>query len=128
MLVQKGRVARTRHPADVTADQLTRRESEVLSLLGERLTNREIAANRVISVRTVESHVANILQKVGASDRRHAGQLWRDGRISALTTDDAVQTCSQDAVGGGEWNSPAESTDVRESKKHAEPLRQSSFG
>jgi AAA ATPase domain/Bacterial regulatory proteins, luxR family len=49
---------------------VTRRESEVWSLLCEHLTNAEIAARLYISERTVESHVASLLRKLGATDRR----------------------------------------------------------
>jgi predicted ATPase/DNA-binding CsgD family transcriptional regulator len=46
------------------------REAEVLALLGEHLTNAEIGARLFISARTVESHVASLLRKLGAGDRR----------------------------------------------------------
>ncbi len=49
---------------------VTRREAEILSLVGNRLSNREIADHLYISVRTVESHVSSLLAKLGASDRR----------------------------------------------------------
>ena len=41
-------------------------------LLGEGLTNAEIASQLVVSVRTVESHVAAVLDKLGAASRREA--------------------------------------------------------
>jgi predicted ATPase/DNA-binding CsgD family transcriptional regulator len=46
------------------------REAEVLAAVGEHLTNAEIAARLVISVRTVESHVSSLLRKLGVADRR----------------------------------------------------------
>lgn len=46
------------------------REREVLGALVERMTNAEIAQRLHISIRTVESHVASLLRKTGASDRR----------------------------------------------------------
>jgi DNA-binding CsgD family transcriptional regulator len=49
---------------------VTEREAEVLALVGEHLTNAEIAGRLFISVRTVESHVSSLLRKLGMSDRR----------------------------------------------------------
>ena len=46
------------------------RETEVLALVRERLTNAEIADRLFVSVRTVETHVSALLRKLGASDRR----------------------------------------------------------
>jgi DNA-binding NarL/FixJ family response regulator len=41
-------------------------------LLARRFTNREIAAELVLSVRTVERHIANLYEKTGLSSRRDA--------------------------------------------------------
>ncbi|MFG2026946.1 ATP-binding protein [Streptomyces sp. NPDC048825] len=49
---------------------ISSREAEVLALLGEHLSNAEIAARLVISVRTVESHVSSLLRKLEVPDRR----------------------------------------------------------
>lgn len=48
---------------------LTRREKEVVDLLAQGLTNKEIAAELVISPRTAGAHVANILGKLGFTSR-----------------------------------------------------------
>jgi DNA-binding NarL/FixJ family response regulator len=50
-------------------DVLTPRELEVLKLIAEAYTNKEIAQQLVISVKTVERHRANILEKLGMRDR-----------------------------------------------------------
>ena len=50
--------------------RISAREAEVLTALGEHLTNAEIGARLYISVRTVESHVSSLLRKLGAEDRR----------------------------------------------------------
>jgi two-component system, NarL family, response regulator DevR len=58
--------------------ELTSRENEVLALLAEGLTDREISVAFVISRRTVESHVRNILDKLGVQSRLQAARLYRD--------------------------------------------------
>jgi DNA-binding NarL/FixJ family response regulator len=72
------------HPGGVTAlvrahlergddaaefDPLTPRESEVVKLVAEGMTTREIAEALVISPKTVERHRANVLEKLGMRDR-----------------------------------------------------------
>lgn len=47
---------------------LTNREREILALICQELTNREIADKLSISVRTVDAHRRNILQKTGAKN------------------------------------------------------------
>jgi DNA-binding NarL/FixJ family response regulator len=58
-----------RHPAGLTERQL-----EVLRLLGQGLTNAEIADRLVVSVRTAETHVAAVLAKLGVHTRREAAE------------------------------------------------------
>lgn len=64
---------------DTRADPagLTPRQQAVLGLLADGLTNSEIAGRMVVSVRTVDSHVAAILDKLGVSSRREAAALQR---------------------------------------------------
>jgi len=52
------------------AELLTDREREVLALLAQRLTNKEIAQALVISPQTVKRHATNIYQKLQANGRR----------------------------------------------------------
>jgi ATP/maltotriose-dependent transcriptional regulator MalT len=54
---------------------LTRREQEVLGLLCQRYSNPEIADQLFIGTRTVEFHVANIIGKLGADNRREAAAI-----------------------------------------------------
>jgi DNA-binding NarL/FixJ family response regulator len=58
---------------------LTDRQLEVLRLVCEGLTNAEIAQRLVVSVRTVDSHVAAVLTKLGVRSRLHA--LRRAGEL-----------------------------------------------
>lgn len=51
---------------------LTEREAEVLQLLGEHLTNQEIADRLYISPLTVKRHASNIYDKLGVGSRRQA--------------------------------------------------------
>jgi DNA-binding CsgD family transcriptional regulator len=55
--------------------RLTRREQEVMALLCLRRTNAEMAAQLCISIRTIETHVNNIIQKLGVPNRRDAAAL-----------------------------------------------------
>ncbi len=54
---------------DATADVLTERELEVLTLVAEGMTNRQIAQQLMISIKTVQSHRANVLDKLNLHDR-----------------------------------------------------------
>ena len=53
----------------------TPREREVARLLVQRYTNQEIACELVISIRTAEWHVGNIMGKLDASNRRELRKL-----------------------------------------------------
>ncbi|MCW2868987.1 response regulator transcription factor [Actinacidiphila oryziradicis] len=54
---------------------LTEREREVLSLIADGRSNREIARALVLSEKTVKTHVSNVLMKLDVSDRTQAA-LW----------------------------------------------------
>jgi DNA-binding NarL/FixJ family response regulator len=53
-------------------DGLTAREAEVLGMLAGGKTNKQIAAELVLSVSTVQRHVANVYAKIGAHGRAEA--------------------------------------------------------
>jgi DNA-binding NarL/FixJ family response regulator len=57
-------------------DALSTREREVLRLLAEGLTDREIAGALTLSIRTVEAHVSSLLHKMHARNRAHAAHLY----------------------------------------------------
>ncbi|WP_424637992.1 helix-turn-helix transcriptional regulator [Embleya sp. AB8] len=71
-------------PAPAGAMELTAREREVLELLAEGRTNRQIGEELFISAKTASVHVSNIMAKVGASGRTEAVAL---ARRSGLLTD-----------------------------------------
>ncbi len=56
---------------------MTAREAEVLALLTDRCTNREIAERLFLSPRTVEKHVASVLGKLGVASRAELGRRAR---------------------------------------------------
>lgn len=60
------------HSAPRGTGELTRREQEVLALVGEGMSNRDIAERLFVSPRTAEHHVSNILAKLGLSTRAEA--------------------------------------------------------
>jgi DNA-binding NarL/FixJ family response regulator len=66
------RAAMTARDADEPTESLTPRETQVLELLAEGLSNKAIAARLGISDQTVKFHVASIYGKLGASNRTEA--------------------------------------------------------
>ena len=65
------------HLAGPGSGDLSRREMEVLRLVAEGFTDREIAGTLTLSPRTVEAHVASLLRKMNATNRREAGRRYR---------------------------------------------------
>jgi DNA-binding NarL/FixJ family response regulator len=64
--------------------QLTRREAEVLGLLAQGLSNKEIAADLWLSDRTVERHITSLYRKIGAQRRTEATAFaLRHGLVDA---------------------------------------------
>jgi len=57
---------------------VTAREAEVLAGIRAHQTNQQVAEQLFVSVRTVESHVASLLRKSGAADRRELARLADD--------------------------------------------------
>jgi DNA-binding NarL/FixJ family response regulator len=76
-----------RHPAAERARQLagslTEREVEVLSCLGEGLSNAQIAARLYLSEATVKGYVSRMLEKLGLDNRTQAGLLAHDAGLTS---------------------------------------------
>ncbi|MGD2040430.1 MAG: response regulator transcription factor [Anaerolineae bacterium] len=61
-----------RHPGEALIESLTPREEEVLQLLVEGLSNKEISARLHLTEGTVKNYVSTIISKLQANDRTHA--------------------------------------------------------
>ncbi|GAB3065501.1 response regulator transcription factor [Intrasporangium mesophilum] len=59
-------------PPSPALDELTPREREILQMIGRGLSNADIAAELVISMATVKTHVRHLLQKLAVRDRAQA--------------------------------------------------------
>ena len=68
-------LARGESPAGDLIEPLSDREVDVLRLLGQGMTNKDIAQSLILSVRTIEAHLRNIFGKLGVRSRTEAA-LW----------------------------------------------------
>jgi DNA-binding NarL/FixJ family response regulator len=85
-----------RHTADASVvdrsriDRLTDREIEILGLIGQGLSNDEVARHLTISIKTVKSHISHLLAKLAARDRAQLViAAYNAGLVSPAT--DAVR-------------------------------------
>lgn len=60
------------------ADSLSRREREVISLVADGLTNKQIAQRLFLSVKTIETYRARVMRKHGLADRSEVIQFARE--------------------------------------------------
>ena len=65
-------------PAQQLVEPLSQRELEILALVAEGASNKEIAAELFIAEGTVKNHVTNILSKMGVRDRTQAALKARE--------------------------------------------------
>lgn len=52
--------------------KLTNKESEILSIMAQGFTNKELASAFSVSVKTIEFHISSIIKKLGATNRTEA--------------------------------------------------------
>lgn len=78
-----GLAARPAPGASADVDPLTARERQVLELIAEGLSNRQIGERLFISVKTVSVHVSAVLRKLGVSTRTEAALLQKNPTFSA---------------------------------------------
>jgi non-specific serine/threonine protein kinase len=69
---------------DLAVDILTSREREIVALIGRGFANGEIASTLVLSKRTVEKHIANILSKLGFTTRAQIIRWAIENNLTAL--------------------------------------------
>lgn len=70
--------------AKVSTSSLTAREAEVLELVAQGMTNKEIARHLTISPATVKAHVERIIAKLGVADRTQAAVVATKQRSTVL--------------------------------------------
>src|SRR3954464_11156192 len=80
----------TEVPAAASQLGITARELEVLALVAAGRTNRQIAAELVLSVKTAGHHVSSLLRKLDATNRGEAGARARRGRAGDEATLDRL--------------------------------------
>jgi DNA-binding NarL/FixJ family response regulator len=68
-------------PASPIFPGLTERETEVLALIAQGLTNQQIADRLFVSVKTVRNHVSNVISKLQVADRAQAALRARDAGL-----------------------------------------------
>ena len=72
-----GQVARRRDPS--TTDELTAQELQIVHLVAQGLSNREVAAQLFLSTRTIDFHLRNVFRKLNISSRTQLARLDLDG-------------------------------------------------
>ena len=72
-----GQAARRRDPS--TRDELTSQELQIVHLVAQGLSNREVAAQLFLSSRTIDFHLRNVFRKLNISSRTQLARLDLDG-------------------------------------------------
>jgi two-component system, NarL family, nitrate/nitrite response regulator NarL len=82
-LLHRVAVLAAARPEEPTESGLTRREAEILDLIDDGMSNKQIARELCIEVATVKNHVHNILRKLQVSRRSEAAAVVRSSRAAA---------------------------------------------
>jgi DNA-binding NarL/FixJ family response regulator len=72
LIAEFSRLGAPRSPSQERVGELTERETEVLVLVAQGLSNAEIAAHLIVAESTVKTHVSRVLVKLGLRDRTQA--------------------------------------------------------
>jgi len=86
-LVRRARLGAVAAPSS-GGDVLTAREAEVLGLVAQGLSNRQVGERLYISGKTVSVHVSNVLAKLGASGRTEAVTIAHERGLLGRARDD----------------------------------------
>lgn len=78
------------------AERLTARECDVLRLMCRGMTNKEIAQELCVTLKTVEYHVTNILSKLGAANRTEAAVWGLTQGLMGRSTHDSSRESGDD--------------------------------
>jgi DNA-binding NarL/FixJ family response regulator len=71
-------------PADDSLAELTQREREIVRLIVDGASNKEVASSLNISERTVKGHLSNVFQKLGVTDRLKLMLYVREGKVRGI--------------------------------------------
>lgn len=80
-VLERLRRGATQHPADDPFSTLTPQEDRILALIGDGLTNREIAEQLSLSEKTIKNYVSQIYAKLHVERRSQAARLATERRI-----------------------------------------------
>jgi DNA-binding NarL/FixJ family response regulator len=81
LIAEFSRLGAPRSPSQERVGELTERETEVLVLVAQGLSNAEIAAHLIVAESTVKTHVSRVLVKLGLRDRTQAAVFAYEARL-----------------------------------------------